>query len=331
MDFIKVIKREKVLFPVIFWLFFYFMFFIAMYRNEGLEFAFKLSSMVILPLILPVQLHEYVFDKFLLKKKYAHYIIITAVIIAVFGYIADLFGKYIDPEGNTATYISIFLFMLIYVGAKYMRIGTKQQLRLKDLEAKQAQAELDLLKSQVNPHFLFNSLNSIYSLTLKNSEKSSEAVMLLSDLMRYILESSKKKLVPLEEEIQFINNYIDLEKLRLGSNFNLNYRVSGEAKSLYISPMILIAFVENIFKHGVSSNKDKNEFNIEITIENSQLNFSSSNNIAQKSNELEVKVEKSGIKNVKRRLELIYPDDYNLSIENNKGKFQVDLQIKLNN
>jgi LytS/YehU family sensor histidine kinase len=95
--------------------------------------------------------------------------------------------------------------------------------------------------------------------------------------------------------------------------------------------MILIAFVENIFKHGVSSNKDKNEFNIEITVENGHLNFSSSNNIAQKSNELEVKVEKTGIKNVERRLELIYPDEYNLSIENNKDKFQVDLQIKLNN
>lgn len=331
MNFIKALKREKIIFPIIFWSFFYFIFFIAMYRIEGLQFAFKFSSMIILPLILPVQLHEYVFDKYLLKKKYAHYIITTAVIIIVFGYFADLLGEYIDPEGNTATYISIFLFMLVYVGAKYMRIGTKQQFRLKDLEAKQAQDELDLLKSQVNPHFLFNSLNSIYSLTLKNSEKSSEAVMLLSDLMRYILESSKKKLVPLEEEIQFINNYIELEKLRLGSNFNLNYQVTGEAKSLYISPMILIAFVENIFKHGVSSNKDKNEFNIEITVENSQLNFSSSNNIAQKSNELEIKVEKTGIKNVKRRLELIYPDEYNLSIENNKGKFQVDLQIKLSN
>ncbi|MBU8892103.1 MAG: histidine kinase [Bacteroidales bacterium] len=327
----KIIKSEKIIFPFIFWAFLYIVFFISMYSIEGLQFAFKLSSLILLPLIVPVHLHEYIFKKYLLKKKYKLYIIGTALIILVFGYFTDILGKYIDPNGNVASYISIFLFMLVYTGAKYIRIGTKQQFRLKELEAKQAQAELELLKSQINPHFLFNSLNSIYSLTLKNSDKSSEAVMLLSDLMRYILETGKKKLVPLEEEIQFINNYIDLEKLRLGSNFNLDYQFFGDHKNLYISPMILIAFVENIFKHGVSSDKDKNEFDIQIKIEKDQLIFLSTNNIAQKSNDPNIIGEKTGIENVKKRLELLYPGKHNLTIENINSKFLINLQIKLSN
>lgn len=302
-----------------------------MYRFEGPAFAVRFSIFILTPVIIPVHIHEYIFDKYLLNKKYLIYILAEIAIIALFGYLINLLEDFVDPEGDNATVISIFIFQLIYIGAKYLKIGTKQQFKLKELETKQAQAELDLLKSQVNPHFLFNSLNSIYSLTLKKSEKSSEAVMLLSDLMRYILETGKKKLVPLEEEIQFINNYIDLEKLRLGSNFNLNYNVKGDFKNFYISPMILIAFVENIFKHGVSSNKDKNEFDIKIEIAGNQLKFSSENNIAQKNNDLEIKTEKTGIKNVKKRLDLIYPEQHNLIIENNKGKFQVNLQIKLSN
>jgi LytS/YehU family sensor histidine kinase len=287
--------------------------------------------LILLPLIIPVHIHAYIFDKYFLQKRYLKYAIIEIAIILIFGFLINKLEHYVDPKGDNATYISIFLFQLLYIGAKYLRIGTKQQFRLKDLEAKQAQAELELLKSQINPHFLFNSLNSIYSLTLKKSEKSSEAVMLLSDLMRYILETGKKKLVPLDEEIQFIQNYIDLEKLRLGNNFNLNYQVLGNLKNLYIVPMILITFVENIFKHGVSSNRDKNEFNIKIEISENQLLFSSENSIVQKSNELEVKAEKTGIENVKKRLELLYPNQYDLTIENNKGKFQVALQIKLSN
>ena len=331
MNFTKSFKKENLVFPFLFWIFFLVVFFLGMYRFEGVEFAFKFTTLILLPLIIPVHLHEYIFDKYFLQKKYFIYAVCEIAIILVFGFFINKLEHYIDPKGDNATYISIFLFQLLYIGAKYLRIGTKQQFRLKDLESKQAQAELELLKSQVNPHFLFNSLNSIYSLTLKKSEKSSEAVMLLSDLMRYILETGKKKLVPLEEEIQFINNYIDLEKLRLGSNFNLNYNVLGNSKNLYISPMILIAFVENIFKHGVSSNKDKNEFDITIEISDNQIKFSSENNIAQKNNDLEIKSEKTGIENVKKRLELIYPNQHDLTIENNKGKFKVTLQIKLSN
>jgi len=220
--------------------------------------------------------------------------------------------------------------MLLYIGIKYLVQGSKQQFKLNELEAKQAQAELDLLKSQINPHFLFNSLNSIYSLTLKNSEKSSEAVMLLSDLMRYILETSKKKLVPLKEELAFIDNYIELEKLRLGSNFKLNYSVNGDNTNLYIAPMILITFIENIFKHGVSTNQSNNIFDININITDNNLIFECTNNLVSKNNELEIKENQTGIENVKRRLELLYPNQHSLTIEKNSGKFQVNLSVKLN-
>ncbi|MFC2151551.1 sensor histidine kinase [Bacteroidota bacterium] len=326
----KKLNFKKLLFPLSFWIFFELVLFIAMIRIEGLNHAIKYSTFVLFPLIIPVHVHEYIFNKFLLKGKYTLYILYTITNVIVFGYILEWFEKLIDPEGNIASHITILIFMFVYIGAKYLIVGTRQQIKLKELEAKQAQAELDLLKSQINPHFLFNSLNSIYSLTLKDSKSASNAVMHLSDLMRYILESSKKKHVPLKEEIEFINNYIELEKIRLGSNFKLNYNITGDAKNLYISPMILIAFVENIFKHGVSLNKEKNEFDIRITIENSQLNFLSINNICIQNNNLETKEEKTGIENVKKRLELLYPDNHKLTFENNNGKFQVNLQIKLN-
>jgi len=322
--------KEKILFAVLFWASLLILVFIVILKLRGLEQAFQLSLIYFLPLIIPVLLHEFVFEKFFLKKKFLFYGIFTSVIIVVLGYFIDLLEKAAYPKGDSSTIGSIIVFILLYMGAKYLVMGAKQQFRLKELEAKQAQAELDLLKSQVNPHFLLNSLNSIYSLILNHSTKSSDAVLLLSDLMRYILETSKKKFVPLKEEISFIENYIELEKLRLGSNFTINYSTSGESANLYIAPMMLITFVENIFKHGVSQVEANNLFEIRINVIDNVLHFSCLNNIALKNNALEKKDNPTGIENVRRRLELLYHDDHDLTIEKNSGKFLVDLKIKLN-
>ncbi len=315
-------------YPVLFWVFFIFMFFLAIVQFEKPADAFRIACLVSLPLIVPVLINDYLFKKFLLKKKVLVYLFLAAVNIIVFGYFIDKLQKYIEPDGNSETYVSIFIFMMTYIGIKYMIEGTKQQFRMKDLETKQAQAELNMLKSQVKPHFLFNSLNSIYSLILQKSDQSGPAVMLLSDLMRYILESSKKKLVPLKGELSFIKNYIELEKLRLGNNFSLEYSVRGKSANLFIAPMILIPFVENVFKHGVSA-QSKNEFEIKIELGKEELKFFTSNQIVATQHKLEEKNEKTGIENVKKRLALLYPDDHHLEIDKNGGKFQLNLQLKL--
>jgi len=322
--------KAKLLFPVLFWTSLLLLIFVVILQLNGLDTALKLSAIYFLPLILPVYLLEVVFERFFLKKKYLLYVILTLAIIGVLGFFIDLLEKTLYPKGDSSTIGAIIAFTLIYMGIKYLVLGAKQEFRLKELEAKQAQAELDLLTSQVNPHFLFNSLNSIYSLTLKNSPKSGEAVMLLSDLMRYILETSKKKYVLLKEEMAFIGNYIELEKLRLGGNFALEYTITGEPGNLYIAPMLLIAFVENVFKHGVGATESKNTIEIGIVIAKNTLQFSCMNNIVRKNNALGKKENQTGIENVKRRLELLYPGRHTLSIQKNNDRFMVNLQIKLN-
>jgi len=219
-----------------------------------------------LPYIIPVYIHNFVYDYFILKRQYVIYVIVTALIVLFFGYITDRFQYFIEPDGDSETYGALLLMMVLYTGAKYFRIGTIQrmklkeeeekrsqvELELKEMEAKQAHAELDLLKSQVNPHFLFNSLNSIYSLILNNSNIASDAVLKLSDLMRYLLESSKKRKVLVKNEIQFLENYIELEKIRLGKKYQVTSSVKGDFHGKIISPMLLIPFIENCFKHGIS-------------------------------------------------------------------------------
>lgn len=184
--------------------------------------------------------------------------------------------------------------MILYTGAKYFRIGTIQRMKLKEeeekrikiemelkeMEAKQAHAELDLLKSQVNPHFLFNSLNSIYSLILNNSEISGDAVLKLSDLMRYLLESSKKRKVLVKHEIQFLENYIELEKIRLGKKCNVSSSFKGDFHGKIISPMLLIPFIENCFKHGISVSSSENNIEISIKIKENRLLLHTKNNVA---------------------------------------------------
>lgn len=324
----KVKKRNLLILRLVFWFATVLLFFIAIVQFESVWFAFKLSVSIILPLFVPVHINEYLFEKYFLKRKKLKYILFGGINLAVFGYLMKLLQKYIEPDGNAEAHMSILFFMFLYLGIKYMVKGTQQQFRIKELEAKQTLAELNLLKSQVKPHFLFNSLNSIYSLILKESKDSGNAVLILSDLMRYILESSNKKMVLLKEELEFIENYINLEKLRLGKNTTIVYSFNGSSDNLYIAPMILIPFVENVFKHGVAA-IDENKLLLEIKINNNELYFRTENSLVAGSNKLEDTKVKTGIKNVKKRLSLLYPNEYSLDIKSKESTFQVQLIIKL--
>lgn len=233
--------------------------------------------------------------------------------------------------------------MVLYTGARYFRIGTLQrrqlkeeeekriraEMELKELEAKQARAELNLLKSQVNPHFLFNSLNSIYSLILGDSDMAGEAVMKLSDLMRYLLESSQKRKVLVQHEFDFLKNYIDLEKIRLGEKALVNASFEGDLSGKIISPLLLITFVENCFKHGISVNLDENKIVISVKLNKSTLLLQTSNNVAPVRINPAVKKSGTGIENVRKRLELLYPGRHQLDIINEENKFIVTLVIEI--
>jgi len=312
-------------------------------RFDSASEAFRIASLVVFPLIIPVYIHDFIFDYFIIKKRYILYLLCTILLVMFFGYIIAELQQYADPSGSSETYGALLFMMILYTGARYFRIGTQQRMRikeeeekritaeieLKELEAKQSQAELNLLKSQVNPHFLFNSLNSIYSLILNNSEISADAVMKLSDLMRYLLESSKKRKVLVKNEFEFLQNYIDLETIRLGKKARISGSFKGDQSGKIISPLLLIAFVENCFKHGIGVNSKENKIEISIVLDENTIYLKTINNIAPQRINPATKKSGTGIENVKKRLELLYPEKHQLEINNDEKEFVVNLSIEI--
>ncbi len=312
---------KKLIFNIGFWLFLWLVFAFSIMRFESAGEAFRIASLVVFPLIIPVYIHDFIFDYFILRKRYIFYLLCTAFLVLFFGYIIGEFQHYMDPVGSSETYGVLLFMMILYTGARYFRIGTQQQMQLKEeeekrikteielkeLEAKQSQAELNLLKSQVNPHFLFNSLNSIYSLILNDSNIAAEAVMKLSDLMRYLLESSKKRKVLVKHEFEFLQNYIDLETIRLGNKAQVISHFKGEMSGKIISPLLLIPFIENCFKHGISVSSKENKIDISLELKGDTVLLQTRNNIAPQRINPATKKSGTGIENVKKRLELLYP------------------------
>jgi len=334
---------KKIFFNIGFWLFLWLIFAFSIMRFESASESFWIASLIVFPLIIPVYIHDFIFDYFIIKKQYIPYLLITLFLVVFFGYIIDEFQHYFEPVGNSETYGALLFMMILYTGARYFRIGTQQRMRLKneeekrikaemelkELEAKQSQAELNLLKSQVNPHFLFNSLNSIYSLILNNSDISADAVMKLSDLMRYLLESSKKRKVLVKHEFEFLQNYIDLEIIRLGKKAKVHSSFKGDLSGKIISPLLLITFIENCFKHGISVNSKENKIDISVELNENTLKLKTANNIAPQRINPVTQKSGTGIENVKKRLELLYPGKHKLEINNDEKKFIVNLEIEI--
>jgi two-component sensor histidine kinase len=187
--------------------------------------------------------------------------------------------------------------------------------------------ELALLKSQINHHFLFNSLNNIYSLSVQQNEKAPAAIHSLSFIMRYILDETNKETTSLEKELEYINHYISLQRLRINEKIKLMYSVDGEIDSQQISPMILIPFIENCFKHGLSAIKP-GEIEIKIHIEGNSIKLYTRNN-KYPMNILSNVESGIGIKNVLKRLEYDYEGKYTLEINESEEKYIVNLKIEL--
>jgi len=189
------------------------------------------------------------------------------------------------------------------------------------------QSELSFLKAQINPHFLFNTLNNIYVLTLKKSEAAPLAVMKLSNLMRKITNDTGVDFVPFDEEESFIRDYIELQELRLTDKTCVNYVIEGSYRSLQIAPRILIPFIDNAFKYGVS-NRRKSDITIRFEFVGKSLLFTIKNAIHPKTGE---SLESSGVglENSKRRLDLLYKNCYNLTITETPDSYQVFLTIDL--
>ena len=200
------------------------------------------------------------------------------------------------------------------------------------LERQNLQSELKFLKSQINPHFFFNTLNNLYALTLKKSDLAPEIVLRLSEMMRYMLYESNEKMVSLEKEVNYIKNYLELEKLRQGDRFEINFIITGEIADQKIAPLVFIPFLENSFKHGLDNQIKSGFVNIDLKLLEDSIELIIENSNPTKV-QLKKKMKKSGgigLENVKRRLKLIYSNKHKLEIVEKPHAFRVFLYIKLN-
>lgn len=202
----------------------------------------------------------------------------------------------------------------------------KDQKRKSELIMEKQKSELALLKSQINPHFLFNTLNNIYSLVYQKSDSASSAVLKLSEIMRYTLYEVNVDRVPLKDEIEYIKNYIELQSLRYLNKNIISTNIQCETDGRYISPMLLIPFIENAFKHSDKGN-ELQSINIDLLCDNGKIMFSIENYFTKEGNAFKDKNGGIGLANVRRRLELIYKDNYKLEINNSDNKYSVKLEL----
>ncbi len=277
------------------------------------------------------------FPLFLEKRKYFLYglFVSGSIILGAVFYIV-LFDKWIDfifTEYYFIAYYSfldISLYFVIYIFITSLFRLARGFFRLQEIEKEKTLAELKALKSQINPHFLFNSLNNIYSLARKNSAQTPDKIIQLSDLMRHIIYESDVDFIPLEKEVEMVKNYIELQNLRTTEKDKIKLEILGEIKGRKIAPLLFLPFVENSFKHGLKANTENIFVEIRIEVSGSILNFEIENSKGKTSEVNDSKYQGIGINNVKKRLELIYPKSHSLKIYDNKNSFKVLLQLQLN-
>ncbi|GAB3925182.1 sensor histidine kinase [Mucilaginibacter myungsuensis] len=215
-----------------------------------------------------------------------------------------------------------FIYGLMYFFAEsWYRDRHRQQ----ELEKERAGAELAFLRSQINPHFLFNSINDIYSLTYQKSEQAPEALLKLSEILRYMLRESNDELMSLKSEVTYLQNVIELQRISAKGDAHINFRVNGQIGEQQIPPLLFIAFVENAFKHGVI-NDPAHPIIIELDVFNNELLFRVAN---QKLGGEKDRTGGIGLQNVRRRLELTYPGEHQLTISDTAGRYTIDLSLQL--
>jgi len=316
---------------IFYWFCGYIFFFLNIIIWESTLLGFKIAAIILLPALIPVYLHFYLHKRFFEQRRYFPYFFSLIVIIVGSQFLGEAIVQFIenDPDSHTSGAATAIFFIVFTTAIKYFRKGLKQQFKLQEAESKQLQTELALLKSQVNPHFFFNTLNNLYALSLDNSERVPEVILKIADLMRYVLESSKNSQVDLVQEVDFLQSYLSLEKLRFRADSDIKFKVAGNTNGKIIAPMLLIPFIENSFKHGAGSTTGDFYVHICLNIEKNGLLFSVTNN---KQENYQVNVQsssKSGLKNVTRRLELLYPNRHKLDIVEEAKSYKVNLEINL--
>jgi hypothetical protein len=288
-------------------------------------------------------------DLFLRDKRLAYFLVLAAIILAIYFLSSVIeqnwlfnseFAKKTGEEGSKEGGIPHRAFGFfnhvvssVLLSGFAMGLGVLDKLKQnekkrKELEKEKLNSELAFLKSQVSPHFFFNTLNNIYTLIGIDTEEAQDAVLKLSKLMRYLLYDSEGSNSRLSDEINFMNHYIDLMKLRINRKVDLTVDLPGNVPELSIPPLLFIAFIENAFKHGVSY-REQSFIRIRMDVDEAQIRFEARNSIGRSGTEGENKHSGIGLENVKKRLDLLYPGLHELKITESPEEFAVCLTINL--
>lgn len=272
--------------------------------------------------------HFYIKDYFIKRKKYLLYALSLVLFVVVIYFLEIIivdtfFANYKAYIGRT--YEDIIIVVVFSTGLQFFKRLIEKIISDEKNKANTNEIELNSLKAQINPHFLFNNLNNIYAINQIDSEKGSEMILELADLLRYHLQLSEKKFISLKDEIQIINSYILLEKLRLNENCKLNIDISLPDQPLFMAPLLLIPFIENAFKHGTHPVKDC-YVDIKLYTIDKELFLIVENSIV-----LNKKIVKTniGLQNTRKRLNILYPNKHSLNVQQNQSTYKVSLNIKL--
>lgn len=269
--------------------------------------------------------------KFLSRQKRWEYGLIVLLCVVLFLILVAIPDQMMHPERplNRGMIISsVLLISLVFIMSGIGRITDlwfQSEKRAQEIEYEKKSHELSLLKAQINPHFLFNTLNNIYTLASKKSDLTADAVLKLSEMMRYVISEAKEDYVPFVKEVEYLSRFIDLQKLRLTDKVEVNFQVIGNPEGVSVAPLILMPFVENTFKYGVSTH-EQSTISISIVVGKSKVILSTTNQIFDYANILTASTN-IGIANTRRRLDLLYPGKHKLQIDNLNNNYVVHLEL----
>lgn len=348
-----VIKKSNWIWQIVYWLIAAcLMFFIFSNRDYDLQYRIVLVCLLVTAsFFITKTINNYIIPQFLFTGKIFLFIyimfavfvftfwLISFSVILILIYSGYYLPSLIVPQQDdililiAGNYLIVIMAAVIhFVKESYRRLIEKntleKQRQLAELKLKEA--KLKLLQGQIHPHFLFNMLNNLYGLVNENTESSREVIIKLSELLDYMLYECDKQEVLLKNEIIFIRNYIELERVRHDDNFNVKVNFPNELDNIKIAPLVLFPFVENAFKHGFH-NEDESFIYMALKIDSNKLKFEIENSVSNVEVDKYLNQEGKGIglKNIKERLELIYKDKYDLKIISNDNIFKAKLEIEL--
>ena len=279
------------------------------------------------------------FKKYYREKHNWPYVLFSIVLVIIMaaglGLMDKIFiGSYIRdlrPRDKPAELVflrSAFWISMFHLGNTILLLQNRlqdQTVRSNQIHEEKLQTELKLLKAQINPHFLFNALNNIYSLSYMKSDAAPDGILKLSQMLRYVIEDCQEEQVSLDKEVEYIENYIVFQKMKSAENSNVNFSCDGLNRGLTVSPLLFLPFVENSFKFSRIAENDDSAIDIKLSSKDNVIKFSISNSIPLTGRTM--KGAGTGIENVKQRLNILYPGEHNLEILKEEDRFTVNLEL----